>query len=91
MLNCNSNAEASAFQSYVKERCHYLEICRRYHLAPLDLDHLLHNGSGLSLEDRLRLIRLIYRLRDLEAELAGMIEEAPFSDAAQVLEREQLH
>jgi len=91
MLNGNSNAEGSAFQAYVKERCHYLEICRRYHLDPLDLDHLLNNGSGMSLEDRLRVIRLIYRLRDLETELRGLLEEAPFSEAAQFLDREQLH
>ena len=91
MLNGNSNAEVSAFQAYVNERCHYLEICRRHHLAPLDLDRLFHNGSGLSLEDRLRLIRLIYRLRDLEAELQDQIKEAPFSEAAQVLDREQLN
>jgi len=90
-MNGHSNLETSAFQSYVQERCHYLEICRRYHLAPLDLGHLLQDGSGLSLEDRLRIIRLIYRLRDLEVELRGLIEDAPFTSAAQSLDRDQVH
>jgi hypothetical protein len=90
-MNGHSNPEASAFQAYVKERCHYLEICRSYHLAPLDLARLLDGESRLSLEDRLRVVRLIYRLRDLEGELRGQLEEAPFTEAASTLEREQLH
>ena len=90
-MNSHSNPEASAFQAYVKERCHYLEICRGYHLAPLDLARLLDQGSGMSLEDRLRVVRLIYRLRDLEGELRDQLEEAPFTEAAQVLDREQLN
>jgi len=90
-MNGHSNLEASAFQAYVKERCHYLEICRGYHLAPLDLARLLHQESALSLEDRLRVIRLIYRLRDLEGELQGLMEEAPFTEAARALEKEQLN
>jgi hypothetical protein len=90
-MNGHSNSEASVFQVYVRERCHYLEICRSYHLAPLDLARLLNHESRLSLEDRLRVVRLIYRLRDLEAELQDQLEESPFTEAARVLDREQLN
>jgi len=90
-MNGHSNVEASAFQAYVKERCHYLEICRSHHLAPLDLARLLNSESGLGLEDRLRVVRMIYRLRDLEGELRGLLEEVPFTEAALELEQEQLH
>ena len=90
-MNGDSKIEASAFQDYVKERCLYLDICRRYHLAPLDLEHLLQVSSGLSLEDRLRLVRLIYRLRDLEMELQDMLDQQPFTEAASLLDRGQIH
>ena len=90
-MNGKSNFESSAFQAYVKERCHYLGICRSYHVAPLDLCRLLDGESKMSLEDRLRIVRLIYRLRDLEGELGGMVEDAPFTAAAKTLDKEQLN
>ena len=90
-MNGHANPEASVFQAYVKERCQYLEICRRYHLAPLDVPHLLNLDSGVSLEDRLRIVRLIYRLREMELELQGILEATPFTEAAGKLDRDRMH
>lgn len=90
-MNAQGPEVGKVFQDYVKERCLYLEICRRNRLAPMDIAHLLKVDSALPLDDRLRIVRSIYRLRELEGSLAELLEEKPFTAAAESLDREKLH
>ena len=60
------NKEEKLRQHYQLKKDEYLELCWRYGLPPRDLNLLLMGRREIAAPDRIRLIRLIVKLVDLE-------------------------
>jgi len=66
---------------YFSLKDEYLELCWQYDLPPRDMSLLLMGAKKIGPEDRIRLIRLIIRLSDIEKLLfPGCIEDCLFAE-----------
>ena len=55
---------------YQAKKHEYLELCWNYNLPPRDMSLLLMGNREIEAEDRIRLIRLIIQLMDMEKRLS---------------------
>ena len=60
------NKEETLRNQYQIQKDEYLELCWQYNLPPRDLSLLLMGRQEIQTTDRIRLIRLIIKLMDLE-------------------------
>jgi len=61
-----SKAVTGLINHYLSKKDEYLELCWQYNLPPRDLTLLLMGRREIEAEDRIKLIRLIIQLSDME-------------------------
>ena len=61
-----SKAATGLMNDYRSKKDEYLELCWQYNLPPRDLSLFLMGRQEMDAEDRIKLIRLIIRLADME-------------------------
>jgi len=66
---------------YNDKRNQYLDLCRQYGLPPKDLSLLLMMETEICTKDRIKIIRLIISLMDLEKLLGpGVLDDFLFAE-----------
>ena len=65
-LSRGSAARDRLREHYCTQKDEYLELCWQYNLPPKDLSLLLMGKRDIDSGDRIRLIRLVIQLMDLE-------------------------
>ena len=67
----SQNKAATGLKShYLSKKDEYLELCWQYNLPPRDMSLFLMGRQEIEPEDRIKLIRLIIQLADMEKLLA---------------------